>query len=225
MTEAVLYSSADALEAISARLDGVFDNPQLLLLGALGDTREDIKRIIAGATAAKTTDRGGPAFAIVLEGGLVQCVVTQNPNGVGTPYIIVDYDVDGADADEMITVPQEDGSIIDAVGRTDEIALARIDIAGIKPYAAAAGPAAAPANPLHVLLLRSYPNADLLPFDHSDHAAIATLVAADATGDTLFNFLWRQLAGLDPSDEAGARERIAGALNDIQTVQRAFEAA
>lgn len=72
---------------------------------------------------------------------------------------------------------------------------------------------------------KSYPNADLLPFDPSDHAAIADMVASNATGDTLFNFLWREMAHLDPTDTEGAYERIQSALRDIQAVERAFRPA
>jgi len=224
MSQSLSYSAPEALAAIRARIDGVFDDPALSRLGPLTDTMNDIQRILTAAPAA-CQPGASPAFAIILEGGLVQCVVTQHPNGVGTPYVIVDYDPAGADADEMIAVPQEDGSITNAVGRQDAIGAARIDIAGIKPLEDPDGPAAANRHPLHVLLLANYPNADLLPFDHSDHAAITTLVAADHTGDTLFNFLWRELADLEPDDEAGARERIESALGDLQAVQKAFLAA
>jgi len=224
MTQAVTYSATEALAAITARLNGVFDDPRLLRLGPLADTVDDIKRILAAAPQP-TEASASPAFAVVMEGGLVQCLVTQNPAGVGTPYVIVDYDVDGADDDELVTVPQRDGSVIKAVGRHDTIAAALIDIAGIKPFEDTPDAAEVKRNPLHLMLLESYPNADLLPFDHCDHAAIATLVDADSTGDTLFNFLWRELAELDPSDEAGARERIASALHDLEAVQRAFLAA
>ncbi|HRY01557.1 MAG TPA: hypothetical protein P5256_00405 [Beijerinckiaceae bacterium] len=312
----VSYSSAQALDAIRARLDGVFDDPQLMRLGPLGDTTDDIRRIIAAAAPpaansdkpviavivaqslidrvvsddprligapcviidydtegmdeaeiktlrfrdsttapallthtviepsdvaepglASLSDATGdapapaptsnPAFAVVLEGGLVSCVVSNDTRMIGTNFVIVDYDTDGADQDELLAVPQEDGSMAEAVGRFDEISRAGIDIARIAPPAdpeTEAGDAPAPVapHPFHALLLASYPNVDLLPFDPSDYSAVDAAVRNNETGDTLFNFLWRELSDLAPDDREDALARILAVERDVQAVYRAL---
>jgi hypothetical protein len=43
-------------------------------------------------------------IVIVMEGGIVQGVVTA---GVPVRVVIVDYDVDGMDPDELVRIPQE----------------------------------------------------------------------------------------------------------------------
>lgn len=43
--EKPLFTESQAVEAITARRDGEFDNPQLLKLGALTNLEDDIKRI------------------------------------------------------------------------------------------------------------------------------------------------------------------------------------
>lgn len=46
-------------------------------------------------------------ICIVLEGGLVQSVLTA---GVPVEVVVIDYDTDGADNSELRSVPQDDGS-------------------------------------------------------------------------------------------------------------------
>jgi len=244
MRKDVTYSSPEALEAIRARLDGVFDDPQLIRLGPLGDTTDDIRRIVASVPAAPTTTpaqplvdvvasppmpfSADPAFAVVLSGGLIDCVVSADPHMIGTKFVIVDYDTDGASEDELLCVPQQNGSICHAAGRFDEITRAGIDIARIaspsdhehEPDIAVA-PTVAP-HPFHAALLAAYPSLDLLPFDLTDYSAISKMVAANQTGDTLFNFLWRELSDLDPADRSDALARLSAAMRDIDAVYQAL---
>jgi hypothetical protein len=49
-----------------------------------------------------------PTIAIVLEGGMVQDIVTDRPGAVGDAWVI-DYDTDGADAADLTDVTQGDG--------------------------------------------------------------------------------------------------------------------
>ena len=59
-----------------------------------------------------------PAVAIILEGGLVQCIVSDRPGGIQSMNVMVlDYDTEGADEDELLQVPQKDGSVSTATGR------------------------------------------------------------------------------------------------------------
>lgn len=58
----------------------------------------------------------GPQLAIIVDGGLVQAIVSDNEaffEGVSTT--VVDYDTEGADREDIVTVRQPDGSLIDAV--------------------------------------------------------------------------------------------------------------
>ena len=59
-----------------------------------------------------------PTVAIILEGGLVQCVVSDRPNDIPPMNLMVlDYDTEGADEEELLQVPQKDGSTSTATGR------------------------------------------------------------------------------------------------------------
>jgi len=59
-----------------------------------------------------------PTVAIILEGGLVQCVVSDRPDDIQPMNLMVlDYDTEGADEDELLQVPQKDGSVSTATGR------------------------------------------------------------------------------------------------------------
>jgi hypothetical protein len=59
-----------------------------------------------------------PTVAIILEGGLVQCIVSDRPNGIQPMNLMVlDYDTEGADEEELLQVLQKDGSVSSATGR------------------------------------------------------------------------------------------------------------
>lgn len=50
-----------------------------------------------------------PVIAVVVEGGLVQDIISDQPKAVGRVFVI-DYDTDGAANAELTDVPQSDGS-------------------------------------------------------------------------------------------------------------------
>lgn len=56
-------------------------------------------------------------IAVILEGGLVQSVVTDRPNLLppDLEVLVIDYDTDGADPDDLSHVPQSDGSLSAAI--------------------------------------------------------------------------------------------------------------
>ena len=59
-----------------------------------------------------------PTVAVILEGGLVQCIVSDRPNDIQPMNLMVlDYDTEGADEEELLQVPQKDGSVSTATGR------------------------------------------------------------------------------------------------------------
>lgn len=59
-----------------------------------------------------------PTVAVILEGGLVQCIVSDRPNDIQSMNLMVlDYDTEGVDKEELLQVPQKDGSISTATGR------------------------------------------------------------------------------------------------------------
>ena len=74
-----------------------------------------------------------PIVGVILEGGLVQCVVSSAPEHLpDMDLIILDYDVEGADADELLHVPQGDGATAQAVGRIEQITLSGIDLGAVR---------------------------------------------------------------------------------------------
>jgi len=72
-----------------------------------------------------------PIIGIILQGGLVQCVVSNAPELIDADVVVIDYDSEGADEDELMTVPQSDGTETEAVGHREEIAPTDIDLKGI----------------------------------------------------------------------------------------------
>lgn len=78
------------------------------------------------------------------------------------------------------------------------------------------------ANANQLALLKAYPNIDLLPIDPSDPDGVEAIVAEDATGDTLFAFLWREL-GDAGDDRREASAMLALAIQDIGLVKAAID--
>jgi len=53
-------------------------------------------------------------LCVVLEGGFVQAVISNDPRLIGKKVVVVDYDTDGAEAGDLTEVAQSDGTIIEA---------------------------------------------------------------------------------------------------------------
>lgn len=119
-----------ALRAITARIEGVYDQPDLLAFGPLGDLKHDIKEI---AACVPSVDPHEPKFAIILDGGLVHCVVSKDPAYQNLSFAVIDYDTEGADLDEICEVTQEDGSTSDAIYSVHSIVEAGIDYVAVRP--------------------------------------------------------------------------------------------
>ena len=80
------------------------------------------------------------------------------------------------------------------------------------------------ANEFQKLLLEAYPNVDLLPVDTSDENRVEAAVRDGATGDTLFDFLWRDLADHSGGDAEHVLKTLDQALQDILAVREAVAA-
>lgn len=73
-----------------------------------------------------------PTIAIILEGGLVQCVVSDHPGNIPPMNVMVlDYDTEGADEEELLRVLQKDGSVSAATGRYLSFDQADIDLTAV----------------------------------------------------------------------------------------------
>jgi len=77
-------------------------------------------------------DADPPKIAVVLDGGLVRCIVSDSPERLSPKEIVViDYDTDG-DEEDIIQVPQgEDRLPEEAYANVFEITKAEIDIAAV----------------------------------------------------------------------------------------------
>jgi len=74
-------------------------------------------------------DAPPPKVAVVLDGGLVQCLTADRPKDVPSiTFMVIDYDTDGAAPDETVKVPQGDGEISEAFARVEELGQAEIDL-------------------------------------------------------------------------------------------------
>jgi hypothetical protein len=64
--------------------------------------------------ATRALRSGRPArLAVVIDGGIVQAVVSDHPSCI--EVAVIDYDTEGAGGDELTPVPQGDGTCVDAV--------------------------------------------------------------------------------------------------------------
>ena len=74
-------------------------------------------------------DSPPPKVAVVLDGGLVQCLTSDRPKDV-TPitFMVIDYDTDGTSPEELVKVPQGNGEISEAFARVEELGQAEIDL-------------------------------------------------------------------------------------------------
>ncbi|MEK9137287.1 MAG: hypothetical protein AAB393_09195 [Bacteroidota bacterium] len=70
-----------------------------------------------------------PIVGVILEGGLVQSIVSNAPEQLpDMDLIILDYDVQGCEEDELLKVPQSSGGIALAVGHIERITESGIDL-------------------------------------------------------------------------------------------------
>lgn len=72
------------------------------------------RRLLVELITAAVTPGVRPHAVVVLDGGLVQDVVSNVPMS----YTVVDYDCEGADDSELVDIPQDGGGTEEAVGHT-----------------------------------------------------------------------------------------------------------
>lgn len=81
------------------------------------------------------------------------------------------------------------------------------------------------ANRYQKLLIEAYPNIDLLGLDVGDEAEVEAAVAGGSTGDTLFEYLWRQLADHEGDSAEHVLKTLDHSVRDILAVREAVLAA
>lgn len=69
-------------------------------------------------------------LAVIIDGGLVQAIVTDGPMLLGIPVTVIDYDVEGADGDRLSGIDQGDSTSTPASVEVHEITRAKIIIPG-----------------------------------------------------------------------------------------------
>ena len=92
---------------------------------------ERISEVESSDTGPRTNDPPSPKpiVGVVIEGGLVQCVVSSAPELIpDLDVIILDYDVQGCEEDELLKVLQSSGDIAHAVGNIEKITESGIDL-------------------------------------------------------------------------------------------------
>jgi len=74
-----------------------------------------------------------PKLAVVMKGGLIQSIVSDLPEQVlPLEVMVIDYDTDGADDDDISLVPQGDGTEdVRAYARLEQVTKAGIDLASV----------------------------------------------------------------------------------------------
>ena len=74
-------------------------------------------------------DSPPPKVAVVLDGGLVQCLTSDRPNDVLLiTFMVIDYDTDGSSPEETVKVPQRNGELSEAFARVETLGQAEIDL-------------------------------------------------------------------------------------------------
>lgn len=70
-----------------------------------------------------------PRLAIVIEGGVISAVVTDSDRFEGCKVLVIDYDVEGADPDDVVAIFQTQwGRMADAHARVAKIERATIEL-------------------------------------------------------------------------------------------------
>jgi len=74
-------------------------------------------------------DQPAPKVAVVLEGGLVQDIVSDRPKEIGATFMVVDYDTKSADDDaDILLVKQSNGTTAKAFAHTEDVYPSGIDL-------------------------------------------------------------------------------------------------
>lgn len=95
--------------------------------------REIARAAIAKIEADPPPSEPLPRLAIILEGGIVQDVVSDHPDLIKLESLyVIDYDTEGADVDDLLPVPQGGGGTADAAIYQPNITRAEIDLAGME---------------------------------------------------------------------------------------------
>lgn len=73
-----------------------------------------------------------PVLAIVMEGGLIQSLVSNVPEAYsGHKLLVIDYDDEGTPDEDLTHIPQQDGSTADAICHMEDVDKATIDLAAV----------------------------------------------------------------------------------------------
>ena len=76
-------------------------------------------------------DAPPPTVAVVLEGGLVQCLTADRPHDVpSVTFVIIDYDTEGS-TEDTVEVPQGNGDLAAAFARVEKPGQATIDLVAV----------------------------------------------------------------------------------------------
>lgn len=74
-------------------------------------------------------ERPAPKVAVILEGGLVQDIVSDRPDEVEATFMVVDYDTKHVDDDSgLFEVKQSKGEFAKALARTEVVSASGIDL-------------------------------------------------------------------------------------------------
>lgn len=77
----------------------------------------------------ETLDRPAPKVAVILDGGLVQDIVSDRPDDVAATFMVVDYDTKHVDDDsDLFDIPQGDETVAKAFAHTEQVCQSGIDL-------------------------------------------------------------------------------------------------
>ena len=77
-------------------------------------------------------DAPPPKVAVILEGGLVQCLTADRPADVPPmTFMVIDYDTEGCSPEETVEVPQGNGEMSDACAKVVELGQATSDLGAV----------------------------------------------------------------------------------------------
>lgn len=96
---------------MSSRLADALRRAKVALKGHSNDAEHDA---LSDLVEALETPSSSARLAIVVEGGLVQSVISDAAESLDV--LLIDYDVEGSDESDVHDVPQDDGSLSRAAG-------------------------------------------------------------------------------------------------------------
>ena len=98
----------------------------------IGSMREQEIQKVALGEVQRVLNRPTPYLGIVLQGGIVQAIVSDQPELMADwKVMVIDYDAESTPNEDLVKVPQSDGSVSKAWAYLDSVTQTAIDLKAV----------------------------------------------------------------------------------------------